>query len=148
MIAVDTNVLVHAHRAESEWHPAAVRTLRGLAEGRRAWTIPWSCAHEFVAVVTNVRLWLRPTPLELALEQVGEWTGSPSFVPVAETEGYWQALAPLALRARARGGRIHDARIAALCVHHRVEELWTADRDFGAFPELRTRNPLVVPARN
>ena len=41
------------------------------------------------------------------------------------------------------GPRIHDARIAALCLHHGVSELWTADRDFSLFPQLRTRNPLV-----
>jgi predicted nucleic acid-binding protein len=33
--------------------------------------------------------------------------------------------------------------IAALCLHHGVSELWTADRDFTRFPALRTHNPLV-----
>jgi predicted nucleic acid-binding protein len=42
------------------------------------------------------------------------------------------------------GGRIHDARIAALCLHHGVRELWTADRDFSMFPQLKTHNPLVT----
>jgi predicted nucleic acid-binding protein len=41
------------------------------------------------------------------------------------------------------GARIHDARIFALCLHHGVRELWTADRDLGRFPQLTTRNPLV-----
>jgi predicted nucleic acid-binding protein len=44
------------------------------------------------------------------------------------------------------GAQVHDARIAALCLHHGVTELWTADRDFGRFPELRTRNPLIDAA--
>jgi uncharacterized protein len=42
-----------------------------------------------------------------------------------------------------KGPRIHDARIAALCLHHGVSELWSADRDFSAFPQLKVRNPLV-----
>jgi predicted nucleic acid-binding protein len=37
---------------------------------------------------------------------------------------------------------IHDARIAALCLQHGVTELFTADRDFNKFHELKTRNPL------
>ena len=37
---------------------------------------------------------------------------------------------------------VHDARVAALCIAHGVTELWTADRDFGRFPDLVTRNPL------
>ena len=41
MIAVDTNLLVFAHRADSIWHDAAAIALRGLAEGRAAWAIPW-----------------------------------------------------------------------------------------------------------
>jgi predicted nucleic acid-binding protein len=41
------------------------------------------------------------------------------------------------------GPRVHDARIAALCLSHAVRELWTADRDFSAFPALRVRNPLL-----
>jgi len=42
------------------------------------------------------------------------------------------------------GPRIHDARIAAVCLAHGVTELWTADRDFSRFPALRTRNPCVA----
>ena len=41
------------------------------------------------------------------------------------------------------GPKIHDARIAALCAEHAITELWTADRDFSRFTELRTRNPLA-----
>jgi predicted nucleic acid-binding protein len=36
---------------------------------------------------------------------------------------------------------VHDARIAALCLHHGIDELLTADRDFGRSP--LPRNPLV-----
>jgi len=42
------------------------------------------------------------------------------------------------------GPKVHDARVAAVCLGHGVEELWTADRDFSWFPELRTSNPLVA----
>jgi len=41
-----------------------------------------------------------------------------------------------------RGPQVHDARIAAICLENGVRELWTADRDFSRFPELKTRNPL------
>ncbi|NNK63615.1 MAG: VapC toxin family PIN domain ribonuclease, partial [Gemmatimonadetes bacterium] len=44
---------------------------------------------------------------------------------------------------RVAGPRIHDARVAALCDYHGVRELWSADRDFTRFPDLRTRNPLA-----
>jgi predicted nucleic acid-binding protein len=42
-----------------------------------------------------------------------------------------------------RGPKIHDARIAAICLHHRVKKLWSADRDFSSFPQLACENPLI-----
>ena len=41
------------------------------------------------------------------------------------------------------GARVHDARVAALCIHHGVRELWSADRDFSRFAPLVVRNPLI-----
>jgi predicted nucleic acid-binding protein len=38
---------------------------------------------------------------------------------------------------------VHDARVAALCAFHRIQELWSADRDFHRFPGVKVRNPLV-----
>lgn len=61
---------------------------------------------------------------------------------LAESAGYYQTLTALARSGRIVGPRIHDARIAALCLHHGVTELWTADRDFSAFPQLKVRNPI------
>lgn len=46
--------------------------------------------------------------------------------------------------ARVSSPQIHDARVAALCRQHGVDELWTADRDFGRFLGLKVRNPLVT----
>jgi predicted nucleic acid-binding protein len=42
------------------------------------------------------------------------------------------------------GNKVHDARVAAICLGHGVRELWSADRDFSYFPDVRTRNPLVA----
>jgi predicted nucleic acid-binding protein len=64
-------------------------------------------------------------------------------VLLGEAEGYWPVLREQVLAGRTVGGRVHDSRIAAICLLHGVDELWTADRDFGRFPALRTRNPLV-----
>ena len=90
MIAVDTNLLVHAHRRDSPFHGSARDCLAELSERAPSWSIPWPCLHEFLV-----------------------------------------------------GPAVHDVRIAALCLANGVSELWTADRDFGRFPALKVRNPLV-----
>ena len=143
MIGVDTNLLVYAHREDSPWHQAAAALVTGLAEGRPQWAIPWPCLHEFLAIVTHPRIYQPPTPLTKALEQVDAWLESPSLSVIAEGEGYWVVLRSALKTGRVTGPRVHDGRVAALCQHHGVDELWTADRDFGRFPDLATRNPLV-----
>ena len=143
MIAVDTNILVYAHREDAEWHGAAAGRLAQLAQGRAAWTIPWPCVHEFLAIVTHARIFSPPTPLESAIRQVEAWIESPALVLLSEGEGYWRWLKEAALAGRISGPRVHDARIAAICAQHGVRELWSADRDFGRFPGLTVRNPLV-----
>ena len=143
MIAVDTNVLVYAHREDSTWHKPASNLLRALAEGRDAWAIPWPCLHEFLGIVTHARIYNPPTPVAGALDQVQAWMESPSLVLLSEAESYWQHLSELLRSARVSGPRIHDARVAALCIENRVSELWTADRDFSRFPALKVRNPMV-----
>jgi len=95
--------------------------------------------------VTHERIFSPPSPLPRALQQVAAWLESPALVMLAESEGYWNVLARLLERSKINGPRVHDARIAALCIHHGVQELWSADRDFSRFGELRTRNPLVAP---
>jgi uncharacterized protein len=144
MIAVDSNILVHAHRQDSPWHTEAERSLRGLAEGPSQWAIPWPCVHEFLAVVTHPRIYDPPSTLAQGCDQVAAWLESPSLVLIAETEDYWSPLQELLNRSRVTGARIHDARIAAICLVHGVRQLWTADRDFSRFPSLKTRNPLVA----
>lgn len=143
MIAVDTNLLVYAHREESPWHEAAYRRIAELAEGRAAWALPWPCLHEFLAIVTHPRIYRPPTPQEGALAQVDAWMESPTVTLLSESGAYWAELRPLLEAGRATGPLVHDARVAALCRLHGVRELWTADRDFGRFPGLAVRNPLV-----
>ncbi|MGH9328480.1 MAG: type II toxin-antitoxin system VapC family toxin [Terriglobia bacterium] len=143
MIAVDTNILVYAHRKDSAWHETAYTRLAEVAEGRAAWAIPWTCLHEFLAIVTHPRIYDPPTPLETALRQVEAWLEAPGVVLLAETESYWHELRVTLTGGRVAGPQVHDARIAALCRLHGIEDLWTADRDFGRFPGLKTVNPLL-----
>jgi predicted nucleic acid-binding protein len=102
LIAVDTNILVYAHREESPFHAAALRCVTELAESDAPWAIPWPCLHEFLAVVTHPRVYAPPTQPAAAF-----------------------------------------ARIVALCRHHGVRELWSADRDFGRFVEVAVVKPLA-----
>lgn len=143
MIAVDTNLLVYAHRQESPFHEQAAAALRSLCEGVARWVLPWSCAHEFLAVVTHPRIYRTPTPVDRAFDQLAAWLASPSCLQASEQPDHFEHLRRLVERGAATGPRVHDARVAAICLSAGVTELWSADRDLSRFPELRTRNPLL-----
>ncbi len=143
MIAVDTNILVYAHRSDSEFNEAAYACMSALVQGRAQWAIAWPCVCEFYAIVTHPRIYDPPSTAAQALDQIDAWLESPSAVLLAEPEDHWPRLRQLILDGRIVGPRVHDARIAALCTAHGVRELWTVDRDFARFPELATKNPLA-----
>jgi len=143
MIAVDTNILVYAHREDSPFHEVAFKRVAELAEGVAAWAIPWPCIHEFLAISTHPRIYAPPTPLARALEQVDAWLESPSLLLLGESRDYWTIMRELLRRGRIVGPQIHDARIVALCRQQGVRELWSADRDFSRFNGLKVVNPLM-----
>jgi len=144
VIAVDTNILVYAHRLDSEFHAPAAELVRTLAESFHEWAIAWPSVHEFFAIVTHPRIYRPPTPIPRALAQIEAWLGSPSLVLLGETSKHWQNLRSLIVEAKIEGAKVHDARIAALCMQHGVRELLSSDRDFSRFPQIAVRNPLIA----
>ena len=143
MIAVDTNILVYAHREDSPFHNAAFARMVELAEGASTWAIPWPCVHEFLAIVTHPRIYAPPTPLNRAIDQVDAWCESPTLALLAESPAHWPTLRALIMGGRVAGAQVHDARIIAICRQHGVRELWSADRDFSRFAGLKVVNPLI-----
>jgi uncharacterized protein len=144
VIAVDTNILVYAHREDAAFHAVAASRLRHLAEGHAPWAIPWPCVHEFLGIVTHPRIYDPPTPLDVALDTVDAWLQAPTLLLLSEADDYWPHLRSLVVAGKVVGPKIHDARIAAICRQHAVRELWPADRDFSRFPDLTVVNPLTA----
>ncbi|HVU02060.1 MAG TPA: TA system VapC family ribonuclease toxin [Polyangiaceae bacterium] len=143
MIAVDTNVLVYAHRREAPEHEVALGLMKRLSEGDAGWAIPWPCLFEFWSVVTNPRIWKADATIpEAAALQIDAWLGSPTVRLLSETEEFWSILRRVVERPRVRGPVVHDARIAALCLANGVETLLSRDRDFSLFPDLPIEDPF------
>jgi toxin-antitoxin system PIN domain toxin len=143
VIAVDTNLLVYAHREDSPIHSDAKDAVETLRQGTAPWAIPWPCVHEFIGIVTHPRIYRPPSSLAKALGFLDSLIASPQLTTLAESHGYFEKLRLLSSAGKVKGPRVHDCRIAALCLHHGVNELWSADRDFSAFPKLTTGNPLT-----
>jgi predicted nucleic acid-binding protein len=86
----------------------------------------------------------RRHPLGAAIEQIHIWFESPTLQVIGEsTMSYWPTLADLLSEAKVTGAKIHDARVAAIALHHACTTLYSADRDFNRFPGVPVKNPLV-----
>ena len=139
MIAVDTNVLIYAHRAETDLHATAAGELVALAEGAAHWGLPIFCAVEFLRVVTHRRVFNPPSTLAQAVDFLEGVSASPSCRIILPGGGFFGLLTAASRRADARGNLMFDAQIAALCREHGISELLTNDRDFERFDDLDVR---------
>jgi len=144
LIAVDTNVLVYAHRAELPRHQAALDRLIALAESPARWAIPVFCLGEFIRVITHPKLFNPPHSAEEACQTMARLLASPSATVLSPGLGYSQLLAEAIREANAVGNLVFDAQIVALCREHGVSLLLTEDRDFDRFRGLRTERLRVA----
>jgi len=141
----------HQHsylRACSELRPACVGTRRAGKTRQLSprWAVPWPCAHEFCAVISNQKWRSDALDAAGAVAILRSWASAPNFRFLGASHQHLNFFAQSLLLSGATGGQVHDARIAATCLEHNVTELWSADRDFSRFPGLRTRNPLSAIA--
>jgi toxin-antitoxin system PIN domain toxin len=144
VIAVDTALLVYAHRQDSPHHEAARAALESLAARTATWAIPWPAIHEFLAVITHPRIYVPPTPNDQALAAVRALAGADNVTFIGETPHHLEIVEGLMRESRVGGVKVQDARIAAICIGNGIKELWTADRDLSWFPQLHTHNPLTL----
>lgn len=142
MIAIDTNLLVYAHRSAAKEHGAAKRAIERAIQGERGCGVAVACIAEFWAVVTHPSSPRPSTPAE-ALDFVK------SLVQEAGVEVWPQArelgiqLARAASDLEVRGSRVFDLQIALTALQNGATELWTHDRDFVSVPGLTVHDPLA-----
>lgn len=136
MIALDTNILVYAHRQELPKHDAARECLVAFAEGAARWAIPVFCIGEFLRIVTHTRLFTPAHTPEEACAAVERILASPSLIILDPEDDYLSLLHRAMQEADAKGNLVFDAQIAALCRQAGVRALLTEDRDFARFRDL------------
>ena len=142
MIALDTNLLVYAHRAGAAEHDAAKDVILKVAHHHAGWGIATSCLAEFWAVVTHPACPGGPSEPEQAqlflnhlIEDGGGqiWTSGPGF-------GY--RLLQKATELKVSGPRIFDLQIALTACENGARQIWTNDKHFVALPGLGVITPL------
>jgi predicted nucleic acid-binding protein len=80
------------NRRDSEFHAAAARHLKDLAEAGSAWAIPRSCVHEFFAISTHPLIYDPPSAPRQANRKIEAWLASLTLSLLGGTVGYWDRL--------------------------------------------------------
>lgn len=141
MILPDVNVLVYAHREDTDDHERYRDWLVGLLDSPRAYGLSDLVVSGFLRVVTHPRVFREPSPLEDALAFAAEIRDRPGRVPVEPGPRHWEIFTDLVESVEARGNLVPDAWFAALAIESGCQWV-TADRDYARFPELDWRHPL------
>jgi len=79
MIAVDSNLLIYAHKQGSPFHAAAAEAIDSLRHQPAPWAIPWPCIHEFISLATHPRIYMPASTLSAALGFVEALLASPEL---------------------------------------------------------------------
>ena len=139
MIAVDTNVLIYAHRGETGFHQRAVSQLQALAVGAERWALPVFCIAEFIRVVTHRRVFSPPSTMMQATAFIEGIVAAPTCEVVRPGAEFLDRLLAAARDNDARGNLMFDAQIVALCREHGIDAVLANDRDFERFGGLQVR---------
>lgn len=136
----DINVLVGIFRKENPLHELLASWLETTLAGEETVGLTPSVVAGYVRIVTNPRIFQRPTPLDTALGQIDTLRRSPDMLDALPGPAHWGIFAELCQAADARGNLVSDAHIAAVAIEHGATVV-SLDRDFARFPRLKWRLP-------
>jgi predicted nucleic acid-binding protein len=142
MIAIDTNLLVYAHRSGCSEHQQAQLAIEQAAADPSGWGIALPSFTEFWMVVTHPSCEGGPSEPVQARDFLTTLleTGDPMvFLP---GRAFGKRLIRRAAELGVVGVRIFDLQIGLLAVDNGATEIWSHDAGFIRMPGLTLRDPL------
>ena len=141
MILLDANLLLYAYNTSSADHVKAKTCIERLLSGPEPAGFCWPVIIAFIRIATNARAFPRPLSRTEAVLAVSEWLDQPQTVVLGPGDNHWTILQRMVSQGKASGPLVSDAHLAALAVEHGAT-LYSTDRDFARFPNLKFENPL------
>lgn len=141
MILVDANLLLYAYDSTSPWNVPARAWLEAALHGGEGVRFALVTLLAFIRIATNPSIYERPLSSLQAIDIVSSLLQWPACGIAQPTPRHWSVLADVAASGQARGPLVMDAHLASLAIEHGAT-LYTTDRDFARFPNVRLKNPL------
>lgn len=141
MIAIDTNLLVYAHRSRTPEHARARQAIERAAGHDVGWGIAGASVTEFWAIATHPASEGRPSSPKKASAFVRALVdaGATIWLP---GPGFANRLLQMAEDLAVIGPRVFDLQIGLAAFEGGATELWTQDARFVKIPGLRIHDPL------
>jgi hypothetical protein len=140
MKLLDVNVLVQAHREDSDDHVEVLGWLQDQLSRPPGVAVTELVLSGFLRVVTHPRIFKEVTPLAQALAFVDDFRQRTQVRILHPGKRHWEIFVQLCVKGDARGNLIPDAYHAAIAIEHGLEWI-TFDRGFARFPGLRWSLP-------
>jgi toxin-antitoxin system PIN domain toxin len=145
VILVDANLLLYAYDPRAREHERSRAWLEAVLSGpdlvRFAWVTVWA----FLRIATSPRVFERPLSVQEAEAAVSEWLAQPVAGILEPGERHWEVLRATLRQGQASGPLVMDAVLAAIAIEHGAT-IFTTDRDFSRFADVKTMNPLLPTA--
>lgn len=141
MIAIDTNLLVYAHRSGTPQHRSSRRAIERAAADPRGWGVALPCVAEFWSVATHPSSVGGPSTPKQAQSFLDALIKADAKILVPGAQ-FGKRLTQLAEDLGVSGPRIFDLQIALTAFDDGATEIWTHDDGFMACPGLRVVDPL------
>jgi predicted nucleic acid-binding protein len=140
MIAIDSNILILAHRTCKQ-HEEAKQVLQDAADRQDGWGFSLPSIVEFWKNVTHAS-YPEPSSTKEAgdfLNLLIEDLDATVFMPIRRFDDF---LIHYAQELNVSGNRIFDLQIGLMAQLNGVSEMWTCDRKFIHIPKLKIIHPF------
>lgn len=143
MLVFDTNVLLYAADADSEFREPCLRWIEDARRDPSPAFLTWNICYEFLRVSTHRRVFrVAWTPAE-ARGFINALLASPGFELLLPTRRHAAVLEQTVNELPdIRGNQVHDLHTAVIMREHGVSRICTRDTGFHRFPFLRVVDPV------
>jgi len=142
MIAIDTNLLVYAHRGGVPEHKAAIRSLEKAFSALDGWGVAFPSIAEFWSIVTHPKCADRPSRPAEAAGFISEIIKSGEGQIWLPGQNFTQRAMRMAVSLNVMGARFFDLQIGLIAMENGAHTIWTHDKNFLKLPGLKIFDPL------
>jgi len=142
MIVVDVNLLLYAYDGRSIQHDRSRLRWQSVISGQELIGLPRQTIHVFLRISTDKRISGNQVSMESSLALVKQWMNLPHLRVLKPGERHWSLLSRMLFKGQARGSMTTDAQLAPLVIENGWG-MYSTNRDFARFPDLRWVNPLL-----